>query len=75
MLYIGINYMCVYYVCKLNTILLHTMRNREDTGVVVLSKSCYNELNVKEHHPTLYVLDNECSRAVKEYITSEKTNM
>ena len=51
------------------------MKIREDTEIVVLFNRCYNELHVKGHHPTLYVLDNECSGAVKEYITSENTDL
>ena len=51
------------------------MKNREDTEIVVVFKSCYNELNIKGHHSTQHVLDNECSCAVKDYITSESTDL
>ena len=67
------NYIFVCYVYKLNTILLRTMKNREDNGMVSACKSCCNKLNAKGHHPTLHVLDNKCSGAVKEYLTSEHT--
>ena len=73
--YTGIKYMFEYYVYKFNTILLRAMKNREDTEMVIAFKSCCSKLNIKGHHPTLYVLDNECSRTVKEYITSEKTDL
>ena len=63
--YTDMNYIFVCYVYKLNTILLRTMKNREDEEMVSAFKSCYKELNEKGHHPTLHVLDNECSRAVK----------
>jgi hypothetical protein len=73
--YTGMNYIFVCYVYKLNTILLRAMKNREDTEMVIAFKSCYTELNTEGHHPTSHVLDNECSRAVKEYITSEDTDL
>jgi len=73
--YTGMNYIFVCYVYKLNTILLRTMKNREDKEMVTAFKSCYNELTTKGHYPTLHVLDNECSSAVKEYITSERTDI
>ena len=69
------NYIFVCYVYKLNTILLRTMKNREDEEMVTAFKSCYKELNTKGHHPTLHVLDNECSRVVKQFITSEQTDV
>ena len=73
--YTGMNYIFVCYIYKLNTILLRTMKNREDEEMVSAFKSCYKELNDKGHHPTLHVLDNECSRAVKEFISSERTDL
>jgi hypothetical protein len=63
----GIEYMCVCYVYKLGTMLLRTMKNREDTKL--------HELTDKEHHPTIHVLDNECSHTVKYYIVSERTDI
>ena len=55
----GMNYICVCYVYKLNTILLHTMKNREDKEMIFAFKLCYNKLNLKGHHPTLHVLDSK----------------
>ena len=51
------------------------MKNRGDTEMIIAFKSCYTPLNMKRHHPTLYVLNNECSCAVKEYIISKDTNL
>ena len=73
--YTCMDFMFACYVYKLNTILLRAMKSREDTEMVIAFKSCYTKLNVKGHHPTLHVLDNECSRAVKGYITSVKTDL
>ena len=69
-------YICVCYAYKLNTILLHTMKTREDEDMISAFKFCYNGLNSKGRHPILHVvLNNECSRAVNEYITSKHTDL
>ena len=59
--YTGIYYIFVYYVYKLNTLLLRTMKNREDKEMISALKPCYDKLNSKGHHPILHVFDNECS--------------
>ena len=59
--YTGMNHIFVCHVYKLNTILLRIMKNREDEEMRSAFKYCYDELNSKGHHPTLHVLDNECS--------------
>ena len=74
-LYTGIDYICVCYVYKLNIVLLLIMKNSEDKEMIIVFKSCYEELKIKGHHHTLHVLDNVYSHAVKEYITSERTDM
>jgi hypothetical protein len=63
--YTGMNYIFVCYVYKLKTILVRTMKDRENEDMITAFKICHDELNSKGHHPTLHVLDNECSRAVK----------
>ena len=73
--YTDMNYIAVCYVYKLNTILLCTIKNRDNKEMISAFKSCYNELNSKGHHPTLHVLDNNSFQAVKEYITSDRTNL
>ena len=71
--YTGMNYVFVCYVYRLNTILLRTMKSRHDEQMVEAFKSCYDELNAKGHHPTLHVLGNECSRAVRDYVAKQRT--
>ena len=44
---------CVY---KLNTTLLHTMKNRKNKYMIIAFKNWYEEINTKGHHPTLHVL-------------------
>ena len=39
--YTGMDYIIVYYVYKLNTVLLRTMKNREVVEMISAFKSCY----------------------------------
>ena len=43
--------------------------------MVAAFTSIYDELKTYGHKPSLHVLDNECSRAVKTYIQSNKTEI
>ena len=49
------------------------MKSRKDA--VSTFKEVYKELKTKEHQPKLYLLDTKCSKAVKNYIAAEKTNI
>ena len=49
------------------------MKNREEKEMIIAFERYYEELNTKNHHPTLHVLDNKCSGIVKEYIISKRT--
>ena len=55
--------------------MVRTMKSRKDEDMVTMSKEVYGELKTKGHQPKLHVLDNECSKAVKNYIVTEKTNI
>ena len=55
--------------------MVRTMKSRKDEDMVTTFKEVYDELKTKEHQPKLHVLDNECSKAVKNYIVTEKTNI
>ena len=63
--YTGMSYICVCYVYKPNTMLLRTMTSRETKDMLQEFESIYKKLEEKGHKPTLHVLNNECSRAVK----------
>jgi hypothetical protein len=55
-----------------------TIAHEEDQRrqkMVTALKSCYGELNAKDHHPTLHVLDNEGSCEVKYYIVSKRADI
>ena len=53
--------------------MVRTMKRRKDEDMVTTFKEVYDELKTKGHQPKLHVLDNECSKAVKNYIVTEKT--
>ena len=73
--YTGMNYIFVCYIYKLNAILLRPMKSRKEAEMIKAFESCYDELNAKGHHPTLHVLDNECSLAVKQYLQRQRTDI
>ena len=73
--YRGMNYFFVAYIYKCNYILIRPMKSRKDEDMVRTFQMVYDELEAKGHRPALHVLDNECSRAVKNYITSQQTNI
>ena len=47
------------------------MKSRKDADMVSTFKEVYKKLKTKGHQPKLHVLDNECSKAVKNYIIAE----
>ena len=69
------NCIFVCYAYKSNIILLRAMRNREDTQLVMASKSCYTKSNTKGNHPMLQLVDNACFQKGTVYITSEDINL
>ena len=73
--YVGVNYIFVCYVYKLNIILLQTMKRRKTKDMLQAFDSIYDELEEKGHRPTLHVLDNECSRAVKKFLRKKDTDI
>ena len=70
--YTGMNYILVVYVYKLNAPLMVAIKSRKDEDMVAAFTSVYQELKTYGHKPALHVLNNECSKAVKQYVTSEK---
>ena len=47
------------------------MKSRSDESFIEAYKEMYKELDTKGFKPTLNVTDNECSKAVQNYITSQ----
>ena len=54
---------------------MRAIKSRKDEDMVEAFKSVYDELKTYRHKPALHILDNECSRAVKSYIQSTKTEI
>ena len=50
------------------------MKRRSDESFVEAYKKIYEELEAKGFKPTLNVTDNECSKAVRNYITSQNVD-
>ena len=73
--YRGMNYFFVAYIYKCNYIIIRPMKSRKDEDMVATFTEIYEELQAKGHQPALHVLDNECSKAVKNYITSQETGI
>ena len=62
------------YVYEANAILVKPMKSRSDESFVGAHKKIYDELKARGCKPTLNVTDNECSKAVQKYITSQNVN-
>ena len=67
-------YIFVCYVYEANAILVKPMKNRSDESFVEAYKEMYEDLKARGFKPTLNVTDNECSKAVQKYITSQNVN-
>ena len=63
------------YFYSINAILVQAMPNRTDASMVATFKDIIGHLKSCGHQPQMNVMDNECSKAVKQYITSEKINI
>ena len=68
-------YVFVAYFYSLNAIIVWPMPNRTDASMVATFKDIIEEPKSCGHQPQLNVMDNECSKAVQQYITSEKIDI
>jgi len=66
--YIGMNYTFVAYVYSINAILMQPMQRQTDECMFATFKDVYEMLEACGLHPKLHVLDNECSKAVHDYV-------
>ena len=67
----GMQYLFIAYIYDENAILIRPLRNREDSSMVECFKDVYSYLEARGCKPKLHVLDNECSRAIKQQIKTE----
>jgi len=56
---------------SINAILMQPIQSHADEYMVATFKDVYKMLEACGLHPMLHVLDNECSKAVQEYVRSE----
>ena len=51
------------------------MKSRKDEDMIASFQGVYDDIEARGHKPALHVLDNECSKAVQNYIISEDTGI
>lgn len=73
--YNGNQYIFLAYVYDLNAIIVRPMKSRETTDIQKAFKEVYSYLIERNHKPSLHIMDNECSTAVKNYATSMETTI
>ncbi len=61
-------YLFVAYIYGLNAILVCAMPSKTDGAMIAAFTDILANLNARGFAPTLYVMDNECSKAVKAHI-------
>jgi hypothetical protein len=64
----NMQYLFVAYIYDLNAILVHTMPSKTDGAMIAAFTDILANLNAHWYAPTLNVMDNECSKAVKAHI-------
>ena len=64
-------YIFVCYVYEANSILVKPMKRRTDESYIEAYKEMCEKLEANGFNPTLNVIDNDCSNAVQNYITSK----
>ena len=67
----NMQYIFVCYAYQQNAILVRPMKSRTDVYMAAAYKEIYKYLNEKGFKPTLNVTDNECSKAVQNYMLSQ----
>ncbi len=67
-LFKSIQYIFVAYVYDLNMIIVHAMPSHTDAAMVTAFNEVILTLKAGGYTPTLNVMDNKCSAAVKKYI-------
>ena len=68
----NMQYIFVVYICDLNTIIVRPMPSQTDASFITAFTEVFNILQAWDYQPALNVMDNECSKAVKKHICSNK---
>ena len=67
----GNNYLMILYDFDSNAILVAPMKNRQAASIVAAYKVLHTRLCAAGFRPSLQRLDNECSQALKDFMTTE----
>ena len=73
--YSGMQYLFIAHIYTINAILIRPMPSRTDASMIAAFTNIYNYLEAQKCKPKLHVLDNECSQAVRNYVTSKNTTI
>ncbi|KAL7538190.1 hypothetical protein ACHAXR_008359, partial [Thalassiosira sp. AJA248-18] len=73
--YSGMQYLFIAYIYTINAILIRPMPSRTDASMIAAFTDVYDYLEARKCKPKLHVLDNECSKAVRNYVTSKDTKI
>ena len=68
-------YVFVAYIYDLNAILVRVMPSKNDGAMIATFKDILVTLNTRGYAPTLNVMYNECSKAVKAHIRSNNMDI
>ena len=58
-------YICVVYVYKINTLFMRPMKSLHDPDIVVAFTSVYDKLVATGHQSKYHILDSKCTHAVQ----------
>jgi hypothetical protein len=71
----GHKYILTLYDYGRNTILMEPMKNRTDGEMLRAYTSLHKQLTIAGLKPKLQVMDNECSKSFRQYLTDEDINI
>jgi hypothetical protein len=68
-------YVFVAYVYDLNTIIVHAMPSKNNGAMIAVFTAILANLIVCRYAPTLNIMDNKCSKAIKAHIPSNNMDI
>jgi hypothetical protein len=71
----NMQYIFVAYIYDLNAILVHALPSKNNAAMIAAFSDIFSILAAHSYAPTLNVMDNECSKAVKVHIKANKMNV
>ena len=71
----NMQYIFVAYIYDLNAIIVRPIPSRNDASFIAAFSDILDVLRARDYHPTLNVMDNECSKAVEQHIRTNKIDI